>query len=136
MEGGESREKKRTVHDQSICQTGWSCYGLGMAATGTASLVFIEKWFTADGSSRMNAKVYRNIIIADWMTLRLAAEKVFKTFVQKVVCPGWSSQSPDLNPIEHTFHLLKTRLKQELKRAVQAWYRPGRASLGKIPSIR
>ena len=41
----------------------------------------------------------------------------------------WPSQSPDLNPIEDAFHLLKTKLKgkcpknkQELKTvAVEAW---------------
>ena len=41
----------------------------------------------------------------------------------------WPSQSPDLNPTEHAFHLLKTKLRekcpknqQELKTtAVEAW---------------
>ncbi len=48
---------------------------------------------------------------------------------KEVDCYAMSSQSPDLNPIEHAFHLLKTKLKgkcpknkQELKTvAVEAW---------------
>ncbi len=48
---------------------------------------------------------------------------------KEVDCYAMASQSPDLNPIEHAFHLLKTKLKgkcpkdkQELKTvAVEAW---------------
>ncbi len=40
-----------------------------------------------------------------------ATQEFFK--VKKGIILQWQSQSPDLNPIEHAFHLLKTKLKAE-----------------------
>ncbi len=57
----------------------------------------------------------------------------------------WPSQSPDLDPIEHAFHLLKTKLKgkcpknkQELKTvAVEAWQAsPGMKTQRLVMSMR
>jgi len=33
--------------------------------------------------------------------------------VKKWNIPQWPSHSPDLNPFEHAFHMLKTKLKAE-----------------------
>ena len=59
--------------------------------------------------------------------LRKQPKSFFKAKKWNVI--QWPSQSPDLNPIEHAFHFLKTKLKgkctknkQELKTvAVEAW---------------
>ncbi len=101
---------------------------------------------TEDSSSRRNSEVYRDILSAQIQsngakligrcfivqmdddpkhTAKAAQEKVkIKWNILQ-----WPSQSPDLNPIEHAFQLMKTKLKverptnkQQLKSAaLKAW---------------
>ncbi|KAG2462898.1 TCB1 transposase, partial [Polypterus senegalus] len=120
----------------------WAC----MAASGTGTLVFIDD-VTQDRSSRMNSEVFRDILSAqiqlnavkligqhfmiqmdnDPKHTAKATQEFIKAKKWKIL--EWPSQSPDLNPIEHAFHLLKTKLrterptnKQQLKAAaVKAW---------------
>ncbi len=120
----------------------WAC----MASSGTGLLVFIDD-VTEDRSSRMNSEVYRDILSAQIQPN--AAKLIGLCFivqvdndpkhtakttqeflkVKKWNILQWPSQSPDFNPTEHAFHLLKTKLKaesptnkQQLKSAAaQAW---------------
>ncbi|KAG2458785.1 TCB1 transposase, partial [Polypterus senegalus] len=120
----------------------WVC----MAASGTGTLVFIDD-VTQDRSSQMNSEVFRDILSAQ---IQLNAVKLIgwcfmiqmdndpkhtakatQEFIKAKKWKNleWPSQSPDLNPIELAFHLLKTKLrterptnKQQLKAAaVKAW---------------
>ncbi len=137
--------RKGTAHDpkhttSSVKHGGgsvmaWAC----MAASGTGSLVVIDD-VTADKSSRMNSEVFRAILSAHiqpnaseligWrFTVQMDNDpkhtaKATKKFLKgkKWTVMQWPSQSPDLNPTEHAFNLLKTKLKgkcpknkQELK---------------------
>ena len=130
----------------------WAC----MASNGTGSLVFIDD-VTKDRGSRMNSEVYRDILSAQIQpnatkltgqrfTIQMdndpkhtakATQEFFKAKKWNIL--QWPSQSPDLNPIGHAFHLLKTKLKaerptnkQQLKTAAA---RPGKASQRRKPSI-
>ena len=143
---------KGTAHDpkhttSSVKHGGGSVMASAcMAANGTGSLVFIDG-VTADKSSRMNSEVFRAILSAHFQpnaseligrcfTVQMDNDakhtaKATKAFfkAKKWNVMQWPSQSPDLNPNEHAFHLLKTKLKgkcsknkQELKTvAVEAW---------------
>ena len=126
-----------------ICKTWWRlCDGIGMHGV----LVFIDD-MTEDGSNRINSDVYRNILsahiqpnsaklIGRRFTVQMANDPKHSAKATQVFFKAkkwnilqWSCQSPDLNPIEHAFHLLKMRLnserpanKQQLKTAtVKAW---------------
>ncbi|KAG2467810.1 TCB1 transposase, partial [Polypterus senegalus] len=115
----------------------WAC----MAASGTGTLVFIDD-VTQDRSSRMNSEVFRDILSAHIQlnSVKLIGRrfmiqmdndpkhtaKATQDFIKakKLNILALPSQSPDINPIEHAFHLLKTKLwtkrptnKQQLKAA-------------------
>ncbi len=98
-----------------------------MASSGNGFLVFIDH-VTEDRSSWKNSEVYRDILAQiqpngakligrrfivqvdkDPKPTAKATQEFLK--VKKWIILQWPSQSPDFNPIEHAFHLLKTKLK-------------------------
>ncbi|XP_069798460.1 transposable element Tc1 transposase [Narcine bancroftii] len=102
-----------------------------LAATGISALIFIDD-VTADGSSKMiseyietlSAKVQANTskLIGRCFILQqdndpkhaAKATNFFKAKNWKIL--EWPNQSPNLNPIEHAFHMLKRKVKETSSR--------------------
>ena len=120
----------------------WPC----TAANGTGSLVFFDD-MSAERSSRMDSEVYGAIPLAliqpdgakligrcfaaeinnDPKHTVKANQELLKAKKRNIL--QWPSQSLDLNPTEHSFNLMKTKLraerpsnKQQMKAvAVKGW---------------
>ncbi len=113
-----------------------------MGSSSTGSLVFSD--VTEDRSSQKNSEVYTDILSAQIQSN--AAQLIRRRFLVQMDNDPYSktiwnilqlpSQSPDLNPIEHAFHLLKTKLKAENPQTTsQLQLRPGKASQRRKPSL-
>ncbi len=113
-----------------------------MASSGTVSLVFSD--VTEDRSSQKNSEVYTDILSAQIQSN--AAQLIRRRFLVQMDNDPYSkiiwnilqlpSQSPDLNPIAHAFHLLKTKQKAENPQtSSQLQLRPGKASQRRKPSL-
>ncbi len=93
---------------QSIQHHLWNmveqCNGMSMASSGSGLLVFID-----DDPAKLIGRHF--VVQMDNDTKHTA--KATQEFLKVWNILQWPSQSPDLNPIEHAFHLLKTKLKAE-----------------------
>ncbi len=85
------------------------CDGMSMASSGTESLM----WQRTEAAGRilkcigiLSAQIRRRFIVQMDNDPKYTA-KTTQEFLKV------KSQSPDLNPIEHAFHLLKTKLKAD-----------------------
>ncbi len=122
---GTAHDPKHTTYLWNMEQCdAWAC----MASSDTGLLVFSGD-VTEDRSSRMNSEVYRDILCAqiqpnaakligrcflaqiddDPKHTAKATQEFLKVMKWNIL--QWPSHSPDLKPIEHAFHLLKTKLK-------------------------
>ncbi len=107
-----------------------------MASCGTELLVFSDD-MTEYRRSLLDSEVYRDILSAKLIGRHFIVQidddpkcrvkaRVFEDKKWNIL--QWPSQSPDINLIEHVFHLLRTKLKaerptnkQQLKSRVKAW---------------
>lgn len=111
-------QRKGSDHDQkhstsSVKHGGASAMAWArMAASRNGSIRYIDD-VTPDKSSRKNSGVFQAILSAD--ILPNASELIGRCYTVHVDNgpTHTASQSPDMNLIEHLFHLLKTKLKRK-----------------------